>query len=120
MKYLYILATVLLTVYGQLVIKWQMNLAGPMPTASLDKVAFLLQQLLNPWIVSALAAAFGAALAWMAAMSAFPLSYAYPFMSAAFVLVLVLSALLLQEPMTWPKIAGVVLIAAGLAVSSQG
>lgn len=120
MKYLYILSTILLTVYGQLAIKWQMNLAGPMPAAPLDKLTFILQQLLNPWIISALAAAFVASLTWMAALSAFSLSYAYPFMSAAFVLVLVLSALLLQEPLNLPKLIGVALIVAGLVVSSRG
>lgn len=120
MKYLYIAATIIFTVYGQLVIKWQVSAAGELPDRFLPKFVFLLKLLANPWIVSGFAAAFLAALAWMAAMTKFQLSHAYPFMSLAFVLVLVLSGLFFNEALTWQKIAGMVLIVAGIAVSSQG
>ena len=53
-------------------------------------------------------------------MTKFELSYAYPFMSLAFVLVLVLSAVLFHEPLTVPKILGVLLIIIGIVVGSRG
>jgi multidrug transporter EmrE-like cation transporter len=68
----------------------------------------------------ALAAALVAAVSWMAAMTRLELSHAYPFMSLSFILVLVFSALLFNEPVTVPKIVGLVLISVGIIVGSQG
>jgi drug/metabolite transporter (DMT)-like permease len=83
-------------------------------------VRFLLLLLLNPWVLSALCSAFLALLCWMAAMTRLPLSHAYPFMSLAFVAVLLLSNLFFHEPLTAPKIAGMVLIVLGIVIGSQG
>ena len=46
--------------------------------------------------------------------------HAYPFMSFAFVLVLVLSSVFLHEAVTIPKIVGIALIAAGVIIGSWG
>ncbi len=120
MGYLYILLTIVLTAYGQLAIKWQVNLAGPMPDDRAGQFAFFTGLLLNPWVVSAIAAAFGAMLAWMAAMTRFELSQAYPFMAANFVLVGLGSVWLFGEPLTVNKVLGVALICAGLFVVARG
>ena len=120
MSYLYVAGTILLTVYGQLVIKWQVAGAGPLPGSALGKVEFLARLLMNPWIASALAAALAAALLWMAAMTRLELSHAYPFMSLAFVLVMVGSAWFFHEPLTLPRLAGLALICAGIVIGSQG
>ena len=120
MSYVYIGLTILFTVYGQIVIKWQASLAGPLPESLSDKLIFLVHLVLNPWVLSGLAAAFLASLAWMAAMTRLPLSHAYPFMSLAFVIVLFLSALFFHEPLTWQKFAGMALIVGGIVVGSQG
>ena len=120
MSYVYILCTILLTVYGQLIIKWQVLKAGEFPENTLDKIGFLWHMLLNPWVISAFVAALLASLTWMAAMTKFQLSHAYPFMSLAFVLVLILSSLFFHEPITSPKVIGIVLVILGLVVGSQG
>jgi drug/metabolite transporter (DMT)-like permease len=119
-SYVYVAATVLLTVYGQVVVKWQVSAAAAAGGNPADRAAFLLGLLLNPWVLSALAAAFGAALCWMLAMTKLDLSHAYPFVSLSFVLVLFLSALFFGEPLSWAKALGVALIVAGVAVGSQG
>ena len=120
MSYFYILITIFLTVYGQLVVKWQVSLAGVFPASGWEKVLFLSKLLINPWVVSAMAAALLAGMAWMAAMTQLQLSHAYPFMGLTFVLVLLLSAFFFQEPVTLTKIIGVSLIVVGIAVGSQG
>lgn len=120
MSYLYIALTVVLTVYGQIVIKWQVLGAGALPDASVDKIWFLAKLLVNPWIASALAASLLAAMAWMAAMTKLDLSHAYPFTSLAFVLVMIASAVFFNEAITVPKIAGIVLICLGIVIGSQG
>lgn len=119
MAHIYILLTILLTVYGQLTLKWQVNLAGEFPGEIINKIWFIVHLLFNPWIISGFVAAFLASLTWMAAMTKFPLSYAYPFMSLAFVLVLFLSAIFFQELITLPKAIGLALIVAGIIIGSQ-
>jgi len=120
MSYFYIALTIVLTVYGQIVIKWQVLNAGAFPDALIDKLWFLYKLLVNPWVVSALLAALLAGIAWMAAMTRLDLSRGYPFMSLAFVLVLILSGIFFNEPITTPKIAGIILIVLGIVVGSQG
>ena len=120
MNFLYILATVLFTVYGQLVVKWQVAQAGPYPLATSERLIFLLKLLLNPWIISGVAAGFFALLCWMIAMTRFDLSFAYPFMSLAFIFVLILSAIFFRETVTMPKMIGVMLIVAGIIIGSRG
>jgi multidrug transporter EmrE-like cation transporter len=120
MSYFYIILTILFTVYGQIIIKWQAAQAGSLPSGVNDKLWFLLRLVLNPWVLSGLFAAFLASLAWMAAMTKLPLSHAYPFVSFSFVLVVLSGALFFHEPLTWPKIAGMILIVSGIVIGSQG
>jgi len=118
-EHLYIFLTIFFTVYGQLVIKWQMHSAGPLPDAFMEKLKFLLKMFFNAWVISSFSAAFLAALCWMAAMTKFELSYAYPFMSLSFVLVLILSNPLFHEPITTFKVLGVALIMVGIIVGTR-
>lgn len=118
--YLYILATIGFTVYGQLILKWRIASFGPLPTDTVEKMRFLLSLLFDPAIFSGFAAAFLASLAWMAAMTKFDLSHAYPFMSLNFVIVLLLSGWLLNEPVTLQKVLGITLIILGTVVAARG
>lgn len=119
MHFVYIFITIVLTVYGQLIVKWQVNLAGDFPVANWDKLLFLGKLMLNPWVISSMVAALLASFTWIAALTQLQLSYAYPFMGLTFVLVLLLSTLFFQESISWFKISGVVLIVTGITLSSQ-
>jgi len=118
--YLYIFATIGFTVYGQLILKWRIASFGPLPADTVDKLRFLISLLFDPAIFSGFAAAFLASLAWMAAMTKFDLSHAYPFMSLNFVVVLSLSSWLLNEPVTFQKVLGIILIVLGTLVAARG
>jgi multidrug transporter EmrE-like cation transporter len=120
MSYVYILITIILTVYGQLVVKWQVSLAGAFPASSWDKILFVGKLFINPWVMSSMAAALLAGAAWVAAITKLNLSHAYPFMGLTFVLVLILSGVFFGESMNWQKTVGVLLIMSGIALSSQG
>ncbi|MEE9356695.1 MAG: EamA family transporter [Methylococcaceae bacterium] len=117
--YFYILGTVAFTVYGQLVLKWRIDQYGELPSTSIKKLVFLGKLFLDPFLVSGLASAFIASLFWMAAMTKFDVSYAYPFMSAAFVLVLIFSAVFFKEPITMQKIVGLSFIVVGIVITSR-
>jgi multidrug transporter EmrE-like cation transporter len=120
MGYLFIAGTVLLTVYGQIIIKWQVGQAGPVPANLDERVGYIAHLLFNPWVISSLTAAFLAFLCWVGAMTKFQLSYAYPFTSASFALVLVLSALLFRESITLAKVLGLGFIIIGIVIASRG
>ncbi len=119
MGYVFVLITILLTTYGQLAIKWQVNHAGAVPADRSGQIQFFLRLLLNPWVISAIVAAFAAMVSWMAAMTRFELSQVYPFMALNFVLVGLASIWLFNEPFTAAKIAGIALICLGLFVIAR-
>jgi multidrug transporter EmrE-like cation transporter len=110
--YFYIAGTVLLTVYGQLALRWRVAASGAMLT-------FVGHLLVDPWVISGLFAAFLAFLCWIGALSHFDLTYAYPFTSLAFILVLVLGVLVFHEPVTLGKVVGVLLVCCGLVVAAR-
>jgi drug/metabolite transporter (DMT)-like permease len=116
--YFFVAATVSLTVYGQLIIKWQTQSAGAFPSGASKRLSYLVHMLSSPWVISAFAAAGIAALCWIVALSHLDLSRAYPFVSASFVAVLVLCAILFDEPLTSLKVGGALLIVSGLIVGS--
>ena len=120
MNHLYILLTILFTVYGQIIIKWQVKLSGAFPQDNFEKLQYIIKLLLNPWVISSFICAFLASLSWMAAMTKFPLSYAYPFMSLAFVLVMFLSAIFFRESITLPKSLGLGFVVLGIIIGSKG
>jgi drug/metabolite transporter (DMT)-like permease len=116
----FIFCTVVLTAYSQVIVKWRVSRAGPLPVDLAKKAVFLTGLMLDPWILTAILGVFFAGLGWMAAMTKLELSYAYPFMSLAFVLVLIFSAVLFHEAITAPKVLGMLLIIVGIVVTSRG
>jgi multidrug transporter EmrE-like cation transporter len=120
LHHLYIIMTILLTVYGQLVFKWQIDKAGPFPQGIPQITGYLLKLLIQPWIITCYLAALIASLLWIAALRHFELSYAYPYMSLTFGLVLLFSIILFQETASLPKIIGTILIIIGVIIGSQG
>jgi multidrug transporter EmrE-like cation transporter len=118
--YFYIAATVILTVYGNLVFKWRVSNAGEFPVGGvLDRAKFLAGILLDGWIITAYAAAFLASVTWIGALRHFELSFAYPFMSLSFALVLFFSVIVFQEALTIAKVVGIGLIVLGIIIGSR-
>jgi drug/metabolite transporter (DMT)-like permease len=96
-----------------------MNFLGELPAAFWDKLIFLVKAIFDPYIFSSFFAAFIASLTWMAALSKFDLSFAYPFMSMAFVVVIIASYFLLQESVSMYKVVGMIFIVVGLIIASR-
>lgn len=116
-SYLYILGTLLFTVYGQIILKWRLNQLGALPETLLGKLKFMGSALLDVYIISGFISAFLASLFWMAAMTKFEITIAYPFMSLAPALVFFIGVFFLNETFTWGKILGLTLIIIGTIVT---
>lgn len=115
----YIFSTILLTVYSQMIMRWQVGLAGELPADLAGKMYFIGRLLINPWILSGVVATFLSGISWMLAMTKFDVSYAFPFVSLNFLLVLGASAYLLHEPLSTAKIAGTILIVTGVVIIAR-
>lgn len=118
--HIYIFSTVIFTVYSQLIMRWQVSAAGPLPPGLPDKIGFVIALLLNPWVMSGILATFLAGISWMLAMTKFEISYAYPFVSLNYILVLAAGFLLFQETITFTKLAGSALVILGIIVIARG
>ena len=116
LDHLYILATIIFTVIGQFILKWRVKSYGSMPNEGFDKAQFLISIVFDPWVLLGLTFAFMASFAWIAAMTKFELSYAYPYMSLTFVAVVFLGAWLFNEPLTVQKLMGVAFIVIGTVI----
>lgn len=117
--YLYIALTVLLTVYGQIMIKWRINQRAVADGSSDQGFGYVLGLLLDPYVMSGLAAAFLAACTWMLAVNRLELSKAYPFVALGFVLVPIAASTFLGEALSVRVLAGAAIIVLGIAVSAS-
>ena len=116
--YFYIFLTLLFTVYGQLILKWRLsNLKVILPELVTDKLIYLIKLVLDPFIFSGFIAAFIASLFWMAAMTKFEITHAYPFMSLAPALVFLLGVFVLNESFTLGKVIGLIIIMIGIFIT---
>jgi undecaprenyl phosphate-alpha-L-ara4N flippase subunit ArnF len=118
MGYWYIFGTIAFTVYGQIILKWRLTgLDSQLPVGGLNKVLYLIKLIFDPFIFSGFLSAFFASLFWMAAMSKFEITKAYPFMSLSPGIVFLFGVIFLNEQFTWGKVIGLGLIFLGTIIT---
>lgn len=117
--YLYIFGTILFTVFGQILLKWRLSMLHfTLPDTMLsDKLLALIKLVFDPFIFVGFISAFVASLFWMAAMTKFEITYAYPFMSLSPAIVFLVGIFLLGETFTIGKVLGLIIIAIGIVVT---
>jgi drug/metabolite transporter (DMT)-like permease len=115
----FIFLTVGFTVLGQILVKQGMLAVGKSPAAPAALPGFALAALTNVRVVLGLSCAVVAALAWIVAISHADLSFAYPFMGLAIVLVLALSPLIFGERILVMRWLGVLVVCAGLWIAAR-
>ncbi len=115
----YILISVIAGAAGQLLLKKGMSTMGPL-TLSLGQLLPLIWRLAtNPYVVFGLAVYMGGTLFWLTALSRVDLSYAYPFASFSYVVMLVASWRLFGEDVTPLRVLGSLVIMAGVFLISR-
>lgn len=118
-SHVYIFLTVFFSVLSQLIIKWKMLEYSLDNRSIYEKFSFVLEMLLNPFIILSIILTLLSGLSWMIAMTKFDISYAYPFTSLGFVLILLCSHLLFNESITLYKLIGVLCIIIGIVIISR-
>ncbi len=107
-----VLMSVLLAAAGQLTFKAGLNQIGGL-TLSLEMITSILT---SPLMLIGLAIFAASALLWLIALMRAELSFAYPFLSLSYVLVLVGGAVLFDEQISPLRLMGFALIIIGLFV----
>jgi drug/metabolite transporter (DMT)-like permease len=115
----YVLISGVLGVTGQLVIKRGLVALGSQALRPDGVLGFLASLALNPMIVGGLAIYVLGTLFWLVALSRLDLSYAYPFASLNYVLVLLASWFVLGELPSATRLAGVALICLGVCAIAR-
>jgi drug/metabolite transporter (DMT)-like permease len=116
---LFITLTIAFTVMGQLLVKQGMLELGHSPQQLARLPHFILRTFGNTRVVLGLFSAAAAAVCWTLALSRAPLSFAYPFMGLAIVLVLAVSPLILGEVVPWTRWLGVLIVVFGIWMAAQ-
>jgi drug/metabolite transporter (DMT)-like permease len=115
----YILISVLAGAVGQIMLKKGMSSMGPLTFAFSELGSMLWRIGTNPFVVGGLAIYVSGTLFWLMALSRVPLSYAYPFASLSYVVMLVASYLLFREDISLMRLAGTVVIGLGVFLISR-
>ncbi|WP_414614041.1 SMR family transporter [Stenotrophomonas muris] len=75
---------------------------------------------LNPWVCSGLSCYAISIVLWMYVLSKVQVSFAYPFLSVGYVIVVGAAYLFFREPVSVMKLAGIALICAGVVLVARG
>ena len=125
MTYLpFILFTVFTNAAAQLMLKQGMltlgDVAGDGPTTAFSIVTMLFRVVFHPWVFFGLATFVISMASHLYVLSKVELSFAYPFLSLAYVAVAVAAWLLFSEDLNAWRIAGIGLICVGTILIAQG
>lgn len=121
MKYIgFILFTVMTNAAAQLMLKHGMTQLGPLSFANTNPIMKILEIVFSPWVFAGLLMFVVSMASHLFVLSKVELSFAYPFLSLAYVAVAVFAYFIFHEDMNAYRIAGIALICAGTVVIAQG
>lgn len=116
---IYILISVLTGAIGQIMLKKGMTTMGPV-TLTVDQLPTVLWSMAtNLWVVFGLLIYVTGTVFWLAALSRVDLSYAYPFASLSYVVMLAASWLIFHENITPLRLVGTLVVALGVILISR-
>ncbi|WP_240254068.1 hypothetical protein [Fredinandcohnia quinoae] len=83
---------------------------------SFQSIASIIKMLLSPYILGGLFLYGVATIIWLFILTRVPLSVAYPVQSMGYILAVFGAYFIFHEPLTFPKIAGVLFIMLGVSI----
>lgn len=115
-----LLVAMSLTVTGEVMLKNGMNQHGELNISLQTAVPTAVKLFTNPFVLGGFAFVFGGALFWLAVLSRWPLSLAYPLLSISYIIGIGLSVLFFREKVSLVQLLGVFVIIAGVFLVSRG
>jgi drug/metabolite transporter (DMT)-like permease len=121
MAYLpFILFTVMTNAAAQLMLKFGMMNLGPISFTADTAILRIFQIVFNPWVFAGLFTFVISMASHLYVLSKVDISFAYPFLSLAYVAVAIFAWLVFKEDLGAFKIAGIALICVGTVLIAQG
>ena len=120
MNFFLILFSVTLNALAQVLIKKGMTVIGKVD-ASLSAIGSLLPQIfVNGYIIGGMASYAVSVFVWFIVLSRVQVSYAYPYLSMGYIMTAVAAYFIFGESLSLYKIAGILVICAGIIIMSIG
>lgn len=119
-KYIpFILFTVMTNAAAQILLKYGMISLGPISFSTDTLIQRIFQIIFNPWVFAGLTVFVISMASHLYVLSKVDLSFAYPFLSLAYVAVAVFAWLLFKEDLGPLKLAGIAFICVGTVLIAQ-
>lgn len=116
----FILFTVFTNAAAQLMLKYGMMQLSPISFAGVNPVLKIVQILFSPWVFFGLCTFVVSMASHLFVLSRVELSFAYPFLSLAYVVVAVCAWLIFKEDLNAMRIGGIAFICFGTILIAQG
>jgi multidrug transporter EmrE-like cation transporter len=114
-----VLVAIVCQVYTQVTLKFQVARANGSVVEAMSGIAYFLELLTNPWVISAVAVSFVGMLAWLLALTKLELSFAYPLVAFTFPTIVLSSHWIFGELVSPARWTGVFLIVLGVALVAR-
>jgi len=108
-----------LTVTGELLLKSGMNRHGELNVSLDTLVPTAVKLFTSPFVLGGFVFVFSGALFWLAVLSRWPLSLAYPLLSISYIIGIIASVIFLKEKVNAIQIVGVLVIILGVFLISR-
>lgn len=119
-KYIpFILFTVLTNAAAQVLLKQGMVSLGPLSFSAETAIARLFQIVFNPWVFAGLSMFVISMASHLFVLSKVDLSFAFPFLSLAYVIVAIIAWAVFKEDLGAYKMAGIAFICVGTILIAQ-
>jgi drug/metabolite transporter (DMT)-like permease len=115
----YILISVVGGAIGQILLKKGMGDMGPLTITAGQVLNIIWRMATNPYVVVGLGIYMCGTLFWLVALSRVQLSFAYPFASLSYGLMLLAAWLLFREDISLLRVIGTAVIVAGVLIISR-
>lgn len=120
LKYIpFILFTVMTNAAAQLMLKHGMSMVGPVTFVGVNPFLRIIQIVFTPWVFAGLATFVISTLSHLYVLSKVELSFAYPFLSLAYVAVALFAFFVFKEDLNGYRIAGLAFICVGTVLIAQ-
>ena len=115
---LFLISSVLCGVAGQLMLKKGMNVVGVISLLRGNPIKTIFKMFTNKFVMIGVFIFGFSMVFWIFALSGLELSYAYPMVSMAYVLIAFSSKILFNENVTWKRWASIIVICIGVSLIS--
>lgn len=116
LAYVCVFITIITAATSQLLVKYQMLKAGPLPSEIYPLILFFIKNLISLPIILSILLTITSGLSWMGALSKLAISQAYPFVLLTFPIIILGSSIFHSDTVTSTYYLGMAFVIFGLFI----